>query len=712
MLHDGLKKLFTPLCLLALGVVLLAVWLDRDREWKDYQETYYEMAAALSEDPDKRHQILETPLEIKQIQTRVDGRADRCVTCHMGVDNPNFADVDQPYTTHPKQESFRKMLHHSLDDFGCTFCHDGQGLATSKDAAHGHVPHWDRPLLTGDWLDVGCGRCHKGTLELVGAPTLSRGRALAKRVGCYNCHKMEGFEQEEQGAFGPDLQGVGLKLEEPWLKSWLKDPYAFKAKTKMLKFYLSDEEARALTKFLMTLKGGGTIQADSLEDVPEVARGRDLFQELRCFFCHKTEGFEKKKMAPDLTGFGMKNALDLDFGYVKDAEFTLRGWTRHKIRDPRAFETRETELTMPGNDLTEDKVDALTVLLLGFSGEGGSKAYQRREDFGEDEGKRLFEELSCVGCHNVRSQGIVGINEENVARDLSDIGNKVKVVWMFQWLQDPASIYPDTKMPTVGSLTGQEALKLAEYVMSFHSQGEKGLVTNGREEKKIDITMVSILEGKKVFESMECYRCHRIAGRGGRIAPELTRIGEKVREDWLLEWLAKPENYNLNMLDDRPITLSKTQVEYLTSYLLSLQQEYGIPPGIPTDALLIREEKEEEPDSVKRGENLFGEEGPVHYLFGKRVGKMGLGCYGCHELRGRGNDIGPDLTEQGDKVKRDWLHRWLKEPQWYLPDSKMGDFHLTEEEVRALTDYLMTQKTKASKGLARTRAGFSPSRGS
>ena len=316
-----------------------------------------------------------------------------------------------------------------------------------------------------------------------------------------------------------------------------------------------------------------------------------------------------------------------------------------------------------------------------------------------------------MGCHHVSSEGIVGINKENVARDLSDIGNKVKVVWMFQWLKDPASMYPDTRMPTVGSLTEEQALKLAEYVMRFRRDPEEESVVNGGDEMRIDTSMESILQGKKVYESMACYRCHHIGGRGGRIAPELSRIGEKVREDWLLRWLAEPENYNLNMLDDRPVRLSETQVATLAGYLLSLQQEYGIPPAIPIDALIVHEEDAQELKSAEKGEKLFGEDGPVHYLFGKRVGKMGLGCYGCHRLGGRGNDIGPDLSEEGDKVRRDWLHRWLKNPRIYMPESRMGDFHLTDKEVDALTDYLMTQKTEASKGLAGPRTGSPPSRG-
>jgi mono/diheme cytochrome c family protein len=545
-------------------------------------------------------------------------------------------------------------------------------------------------------MEIACGRCHKGTIDLAGAPILSKGRELARGVGCYNCHQMEGFEQEEQGNFGPGLQRVGLKMKEKWLKDWLKEPFSFQAKTKMLKFYLSDEEAEAIARYLLTLKGEGDVQAAGQSDVSQVAKGRELFGELKCFFCHKMEGFEKQEMAPDLTGFGAKNAMDLDFGHVRDTEYTLKAWTMRKIQEPRAFETKDSELTMPGNDLEEDEIAALAVLLLSYTGGEVPKSYRRTETFGDDDGRRLFEELNCAGCHNVRSYGIVGIGEENVAKDLSNIGDKTKVTWMFQWLKDPFSIYSDTRMPTIGSLTEPLALSLTSYVMRFREDG-RGPGKARIEETKVEDSAAEVVEGRKIFETMECYRCHRIAGRGGEIAPELTRIGEKVREDWLLDWLAKPENYNLNMLDDRPIILSDQQVRALADYLLSLEGPSPLyPPQVPEDALLVKEKKEQEVDRQERGRNLFGEAGPVHYLFGKRVGKMGLGCYGCHRLGDQGSDVGPDLSEQGAKVNREWLFQWLKRPEAYMPDSKMGDFHLTDEEAAALADFLMTHRSASA----------------
>ncbi len=83
-------------------------------------------------------------------------------------------------------------------------------------------------------------------------------------------------------------------------------------------------------------------------------------------------------------------------------------------------------------------------------------------------------------------------------------------------------------------------------------------------------------------------------------------------------------------------------------------------------------------------------------------------CIGCHQLQNidRPAMLGPDLTNVGNKVSREWIYKWLKEPRT-LTDSdgnvtvngvdlapKMPKFQLTELELRALSAYLSQQRTK------------------
>lgn len=52
-----------------------------------------------------------------------------------------------------------------------------------------------------------------------------------------------------------------------------------------------------------------------------------------------------------------------------------------------------------------------------------------------------------------------------------------------------------------------------------------------------------IAAGKKVYDSNGCANCHTVAGKGGKIGPELTRVGadSKHTAKWLQEKVANPK---------------------------------------------------------------------------------------------------------------------------------------------------------------------------
>ena len=58
------------------------------------------------------------------------------------------------------------------------------------------------------------------------------------------------------------------------------------------------------------------------------------------------------------------------------------------------------------------------------------------------------------------------------------------------------------------------------------------------------------------------------------------------------------------------------------------------------------------------------------------------GCQGCHKIRDFGDQVGyeepprvgPNLTFIADKVKPEWLDKWIKYPELYRVDTKMPSF--------------------------------------
>src|SRR6185436_7593125 len=63
-------------------------------------------------------------------------KADRCTTCHLGIDKKGYETAAQPYRTHPNADLYLRGGH-PIDRIGCTVCHQGRGRATSfLKAAH------------------------------------------------------------------------------------------------------------------------------------------------------------------------------------------------------------------------------------------------------------------------------------------------------------------------------------------------------------------------------------------------------------------------------------------------------------------------------------------------------------------------------------------------------------------------------------------------
>jgi mono/diheme cytochrome c family protein len=83
------------------------------------------------------------------------------------------------------------------------------------------------------------------------APDASQpGRKVFFDQGCYGCHRL--------GAAGTpiayDLSHVGRKYNEADLEKWLRDPASQKPTAHMPRLALTDDEIRALAKYLASLK--------------------------------------------------------------------------------------------------------------------------------------------------------------------------------------------------------------------------------------------------------------------------------------------------------------------------------------------------------------------------------------------------------------------------------------------------------------------------
>lgn len=297
-------------------LVLLLMWTVGEEyapEWKKYQREYYQLFAERADDPELKKKILATPLEVKQVWNAKLDVTDRCITCHMGVTNPKMQDVSQPYKVHPD------FTQHDFSALGCTVCHEGQGTATTKHAAHvmenlagrfgpfdeQHIG-WSRPLLPLDYVQASCNKCHNVMAAPVpGADRLSAGWQLVQEKGCKTCH----YIVDSGAKQAPELSTVGTKFynESGYSKAFHGVRFGYLKESLRCPQANTSHEAADKCQASLTLASPAAAAGQTLS-------GAELVTQYQCTNCHSLDT-PSRLVGPSLYDVGKRQ----DEPYIRES---------------------------------------------------------------------------------------------------------------------------------------------------------------------------------------------------------------------------------------------------------------------------------------------------------------------------------------------------------------------------------------------------------
>jgi mono/diheme cytochrome c family protein/nitrate reductase cytochrome c-type subunit len=456
-----MSQFFFALSLLALALMLAAVWQAGTPGWKRYQQEFVRLEAQGEPNAAAKSAVLSSPVVIRQVLLPGLQRVDRCTTCHLGVEDPTMKKAPQPFTYHPN------LTPHSPARFGCTICHGGQGLATNKQDAHGRVEFWEEPVLSKSYLRASCGRCHKEG-EVPGVPELAEGRHLFETQGCRGCHKLNGVG----GSIGPDLTEEGAIRRHPeWLERHFLQPSAVSTGSAMPDFHFTRQQARVLTFYMLSLTNEqmGTYYS-SVRLIPSASYGRQLFIEKNCMACHNIGGVGSKS-GPDLLGVTKQHSS---------------GWLDEQLVNP---ELVYPGSIMPAYDLETNARKALIAFMASATAEDARVILSRRpkpltpQEAAIEAGKQSFARFGCVGCHGVQLQGGVP-NPNSQGGEVpsllhaSDDYTKEEVIKIIRNgkappLEDQKKPTPPLYMPSWKTVLSEEDInRLADYLWSVQTKKE------------------------------------------------------------------------------------------------------------------------------------------------------------------------------------------------------------------------------------------------
>ena len=675
--------------------------------------------------------------------------------------------------THPHRDVL--LGKHPVERFGCTPCHGGQGQALTSKAAHAltHHEYWLTPVLGLDehtgrsspelrgYMESNCRRCHDGVMMLDAvspetgetrdyAPHLSKGMALFEDLGCHGCHAVEGYSAlDNLGNVGPSLAKIGSKVNGvEWLESWVKNPSAHLADTKMPNFFPNPKMTQLVyfkngnkrTGVVTETEDGIVVQGDdgtefiysddavekvvdevgsiahylagmrdsAIEEVDAaystsaraIAAGEKVVNSVGCLACHSVGG----------SGSDFGPALDTVGSKVTPS--FLRQW----ISDPKSY---DPGTAMPSLRLTESELDNAVAYLMSLKAPSVVPLPEGKYQHAMSdpaEGEKLVRSYGCYGCHTIPGFE----NESKVGADLGEFGAKTAEEFDFG---DTVGLEHSWHGWTIGKITNprryqtrrivsrmpvfpiedEEARALAVLLKSFQPTQYPFNYIHQPSDRTEQIDA-----GRRLAKKYNCTGCHEIEGRGGEYVdiiaahegldqlqakqfapPTLQAQGAKVYPDWLFEFLRNPTPIRYGLQVRMPtFGFSDSEATALVKYFSSLSDE-----PFPYKTIALQPATRAD---VRVGKQIFD----------------ALECISCHPEQGevipQGSDKTgrPDLALAKSRLKADWIIEWLKEPQSFQPGTAMpqawpkigGEYQPVEgfadddaeKQIRLVRDYLLS----------------------
>lgn len=661
-------------------------------------------------------------------------RIDRCQTCHLAIDNPDYADAPQPFTTHPNLDIFvSRESSHPVDDFGCTSCHLGRGRKLSFSGAT-HMPesveeehawmeqygwkedhYWDNPMYQANLTEAGCIKCHRDQVFIPGAQQLNQSRMTYELSGCWGCHNTTGYEDKRNR--GPSLKAIAHKTDRDFVARWIRDPKAFRQSTWMPTFWnldnnpdselraRNDTEVAAIVEYVFE---HSTDDADyAAPPRGNAERGETLAGEIGCLGCHVTDetGYDQasiyRRRGPALVGTGTK----LDAGFVYE-------W----VRNPRHY---WEETYMPDLRLTDQEAADITAWLMGLESNGFASMAVPQADAGElDEltseflrtslpdamaadrlagmserdkllfsGEWLIRRHGCFGCHEIS-----GFEDaQKIGVDLSTWGSKMvtrldfgyidiphtRQAWLEQKLTAPRS-YDRGKVKSPA-----EKLRMPQF--GFSDSDRQHIVRNllglVRDEfpqegtKTLSAAEAVAEQARHLIHNYNCRGCHLIDGVGGGIYETIEDTG------------MHPPNLNTQG--------RRTQADWLYHFLADpTEVRFWMNVRMPSFNFTNEEANTLISGFLAMdGAQPFDEEQERVYDRAElRVGAQlldQLQCERCHIAAAAGtmeaSQLAPSFRLSGERLTHDWIVDWMLDPQSITPGTQMPQFWPTDQQGNRLT---------------------------
>ena len=223
-----------------------------------------------------------------------------------------------------------------------------------------------------------------------------------------------------------------------------------------------------------------------------------------------------------------------------------------------------------------------------------------------NQGRHLLSRYGCVHCHTVKLPDGKIMKATDDPPSLSHIADKTTREWIYAWLKDPQAYASTATMPNF-KLSDDDTRDISAFLIANSTSLPEDTATLAAKPSSDPAA------GASLYGESFCASCHAVqnaAGNlvGGDVGPELTRVGSKVKPEWLQAWLRNPRSYDEETAMPH-YRFNDPQVATLSGFLLA-KADSDLLANVHLDAAT--------PEQIAHGKRLVSD----------------YGCASCHEIAG------------------------------------------------------------------------------
>jgi mono/diheme cytochrome c family protein len=487
------------------------------------------------------------------------------------------------------------------------------------------------------------------------ADRLSDGVALVQAANCTACHVPGSASLASLlgPSAAPRLEDAGARLHPRWMREWIADPHRSKPASRMPRLFRADADTDTDTiedimHFLASL-GGPLVEESPAARGDRARLGMALYHDVGCTACHGA-------LAPlaDLPG----NRPDQGAPFRRyeplgrQREKTTISALARFLQDPLHWRPGGR---MPSMRLSISESEAIAEYVMSIDDAPPADAFEV-DAARVERGRGAFVDRGCLACHD-----IPGLSDSRAG---------------------PTAPPFEALIGSLdrGCLSADDAAGGIKY--AFTDRERRAVRTAIEELVPARSHRVPSLHLHATLKRLNCIACHDLHESGGpepalaayfratssadmgvegRLPPTLTDVGAKLTSEWLHALLADGAVSRPYMATRMP-QFGESNVHALPRLLASAS-------GVPLD-----------PDSsIQTGQGVDSGAIKTDPAVGRiLVGIGGFNCITCHMVAGRASTGTPgvDLATMTRRIRHDYFVRWLLDPAWIRPDTRMSAFFL------------------------------------